>query len=91
VLIPDEPTSALDRISEDLVFEDCAGSSTGRTTLAIAHRLSTVRAADRILVIDHGRVAAQGHHEELLKSSALYARMATSLSTDDVSDLPLAG
>ena len=80
ILILDEPTSSLDAISEEIVFAALRRLRAGRTTIVIAHRLSTVRDADRILVLDEGRIAAQGRHDELLKSSALYRRMCARLS-----------
>jgi ABC-type multidrug transport system fused ATPase/permease subunit len=55
----------------------------GRTTVVIAHRLSTVRAADVVIVIDKGRVAAQGTHEELVAQSQVYARLAGEMSDSD--------
>ena len=61
ILILDEPTSSLDAISEEIVFAALHRLRAGRTTIVIAHRLSTVRDADRILVLDGGRIAAQGH------------------------------
>ena len=67
ILILDEPTSSLDAISEEIVFAALRRLRAGRTTIVIAHRLSTVRDADRILVLDEGRIAAQGRHDELLK------------------------
>ena len=67
ILILDEPTSSLDAISEEIVFAALRRLRAGRTTIVIAHRLSTVRDADRILVLDGGQIAAQGRHEELLK------------------------
>ena len=82
ILILDEPTAALDSISEDLVFQGLRRLQQGRTTLVIAHRMSTVRAADTILVIDGGCIVAEGRHEELLVSSPLYARMATALEPE---------
>ncbi len=69
ILILDEPTSSLDAISEEIVFAALRRLRAGRTTIVIAHRLSTVRDADRILVLDGGRIAAQGRHEELLQTS----------------------
>jgi ABC-type multidrug transport system fused ATPase/permease subunit len=88
ILILDEPTSSLDAISEEIVFAALRRLRTGRTTLVIAHRLSTVRDADRILVLDGGRIAAEGRHEELLKSSLLYRRMCARLSVGRSLDEP---
>jgi ATP-binding cassette subfamily B protein len=88
VLILDEPTSSLDAISEEIVFAALRRLRAGRTTLVIAHRLSTVRDADRILVLDGGRIAAQGRHEELLKTSQLYRRMCARLSVGKSLDEP---
>jgi ABC-type multidrug transport system fused ATPase/permease subunit len=88
VLILDEPTSSLDAISEEIVFAALRRLRAGRTTIVIAHRLSTVRDADRILVLDGGRIAAQGRHEELLKTSQLYRRMCARLSVGRSLDEP---
>jgi ATP-binding cassette, subfamily B, bacterial len=76
ILILDEPTAALDAVSERQVFQSLGALREGRTTLVIAHRLSTVRAADRILVLDKGRIVAEGTHQSLLASSELYRRLA---------------
>ena len=76
VLLLDEATSALDAESEALIQEALAEISKGRTTLVIAHRLATVRNADKIIVLDHGRMVGQGTHAQLLKKSPLYARLA---------------
>ena len=88
ILILDEPTSSLDAISEEIVFAALRRLRAGRTTIVIAHRLSTVRDADRILVLDGGRIAAQGRHEELLTSSQLYRRMCARLSVGKSLDEP---
>jgi ABC-type multidrug transport system fused ATPase/permease subunit len=88
ILVLDEPTSSLDAISEEIVFAALRRLRTGRTTIVIAHRLSTVRDADRILVLDGGQIAAQGRHEELLKSSQLYRRMCARLSVGKSLDDP---
>ncbi len=76
VLLLDEATSALDSQSEHWVQQAIARLSTGRTTIVIAHRLSTVLTSDRIALIHHGRLEALGTHVELMESSELYARLA---------------
>lgn len=73
ILLLDEPTSALDAESETLVIEALEELMEGRTTLIIAHRLSTVRRADRIMVLERGRVVESGSHDELIASKGLYA------------------
>jgi ATP-binding cassette, subfamily B, bacterial len=76
ILLLDEATSALDAESESLVQQALEKLTTGRTTLVIAHRLATVRNADKIIVLDKGKVQAQGTHAQLMKKSALYAKLA---------------
>jgi ATP-binding cassette subfamily B protein len=75
VLILDEPTAALDARSEHEVFERFAELTKGKMSLLISHRFSTVRMADRILVLEGGRIAEQGKHDDLVRESGRYAQM----------------
>ena len=76
ILLLDEATSALDAESERLVQDALDRLMSSRTTLVIAHRLATVRAADRIVVMDKGRIVEQGRHDTLSRAGGLYARLA---------------
>ena len=75
ILIFDEATSALDSRAEKAIQAELERISQGRTTLVIAHRLSTVMDADQILVLQHGRIAERGSHQQLLEAKGEYARM----------------
>ena len=75
IVVLDEATSALDSRTEQDILQTLQRVSQGRTTLAIAHRLSTIASADRIIVLDHGRVSETGSHAELLRHDGLYAEM----------------
>jgi ATP-binding cassette subfamily B protein len=89
ILLLDEATSALDAESETLVQRALDGIMQGRTTLVIAHRLSTVTEADRILVFDQGRLIEQGTHRSLIAHAGLYARLADlQFAPDPQIDMP---
>ncbi len=74
-MLLDEPTSSLDLATEDQVWRNVEALLEGRTALVIAHRLSTARRADRIVVLDGGRVLEAGSHDELLARGGAYARL----------------
>jgi ABC-type multidrug transport system fused ATPase/permease subunit len=75
ILILDEPTSSIDSRTESVILDALDRLAVGRTTFMIAHRLSTVRHSDLIVVIDHGQVVEMGTHEELLEQGGLYRQM----------------
>ena len=87
VLLLDEATSALDAESERAVQEAVDEMARSRTTIIVAHRLATVKKADRILVMEEGRIVAQGRHDELVAEGGLYARLARLQFTDGALDL----
>jgi len=75
LLVLDEPTAALDAETEHAVFERFRTLARGRTTILISHRFPTVRMADRILVLDDGRVVEEGSHADLVARNGTYARL----------------
>jgi ATP-binding cassette, subfamily B, bacterial len=90
ILILDEATSSLDTETERLVQDALDRLSEGRTTIAIAHRLSTVRDADQIIVLDHGRIAESGPHEELIRAGGRYSTL-VSRDAEIATTAPLPG
>jgi ATP-binding cassette subfamily B protein len=88
ILLLDEATSALDAESERLVQDALDRLMASRTTLVIAHRLATVRQADRIVVMDKGRIVEEGTHDALSRAGGLYARLAA-LQFDDRQAVPV--
>ena len=75
LLILDEPTSAVDAISEEKIFDNIRRNATNKTTLIISHRFSTVKKANKIIVIDKGKIVEEGNHESLMKNKGLYSEM----------------
>ena len=86
-MLLDEATSALDAENERLVQSALDKASDDRTTIVIAHRLATVRRADRIVVMDKGSVAEEGDHESLIKQGGIYAHLAANFSLTGVKSL----
>jgi ATP-binding cassette subfamily B protein len=82
ILILDDATSAIDSKTEESIHEGLRGVMAGRTTLLVAHRRSTLHLADRIVILDHGRVVEQGSHEELMTRSAVYRTLLSGLEED---------
>ena len=91
VLILDDSTSAIDSATEDKIQRAIWSAASGRTTLLITHRLSQIRWADHIVVLRSGRVAAQGTHEDLLRSSQSYRRIFDRYAESDSSARSIAG
>jgi ATP-binding cassette subfamily B protein len=81
VVILDEATSAMDTNSERIVQATLDAATANRTTIAIAHRLSTVVNADQIIVLDHGKIVERGTHKELLKAKGAYFNLVKSQNT----------
>ncbi|MEV0625083.1 ABC transporter ATP-binding protein, partial [Nonomuraea wenchangensis] len=81
LLICDEPTAALDARAEHALFERIRSHADGRTVLLITHRLASVRLADRIYVMEHGKVVEQGDHDALMARGGLYADLYTLQAT----------
>ena len=75
ILIMDEPSSGLDAASEELVFEALDRLIEGKTAIVIAHRFSTIRRANRIFVVEDGRIVESGTHDQLLPAGGLYAKL----------------
>ena len=86
ILILDEPTAALDTLAERAILRALSDLRQGRTTFVIAHRLSSVRDADRILVMDQGEIVAHGKHRDLLVSSPLYRELCAQLLDDPAAE-----
>ena len=80
ILLLDEPTSSIDSRTEAVILDALDRLMEGRTTFMVAHRLSTIREADQILVVNHGRIVESGTHEELLQRGGLYFQLYESQS-----------
>jgi ATP-binding cassette subfamily B protein len=83
ILILDDSTSSVDAVTEYEIQQALTQLMAGRTSFVIAQRISTVRDADQIIVLDRGRIAAHGRHEELMENSAIYAEIYSSQLVED--------
>ncbi len=86
ILLLDEATSALDAESEYLVQQAIHKNLKGHTVMIVAHRLSTIENADKIIVLDHGQIVEMGNHKELLKHNGLYAHLVHKQMHSDTKD-----
>ncbi len=89
ILILDEPTSSLDSVSERLVMQALERASAGRVTIIIAHRLATLRFADRVVVLEHGRIVEQGRPSDLLALNRAFSELYRLQNSDDLDETPL--
>jgi ATP-binding cassette subfamily B protein len=91
ILLLDDPTTAVDPDTEHEVWQAIESATSGRTTFVVANRLSTLKRADFIVVLDEGRIVEQGTHAELMRQSGLYRRTADLQAVDSVSQRLLSG
>jgi len=90
ILLLDDPTAAIDAHTEHDILRAMEGAMAGRTTFVVAHRLSTLRRAERVLVLNRGRIAELGTHDELMRRGGLYQEVVALQIADQDSDRPVA-